>query len=147
VDSSRQGIDAARRQFPGARWEVLAAESDILQTLNELPFDLVVSTEVIEHLYAPRDWARACFASLKPGGRLICTTPYHGYLKNIMLSIFNKWDSHADPLWDGGHIKLWSRKSLGRLLTEVGLRELQFRGAGRFPYLWMAMAMSGEKPR
>ena len=33
-----------------------------------------ISTEVVEHLYAPREWAKGCFRALKPGGRLICTT-------------------------------------------------------------------------
>lgn len=147
VDVSPQGVEAARQQFPKGRWEVIAADRDMLEQLREEPFDLVISTEVVEHLYAPRDWARGCFAALKPGGRMICSTPYHGYLKNLMLSVFDKWDSHASPLWDGGHIKLWSRKTLGRLLTEVGFTNLQFRGAGRLPYLWMAMAMSGDKPK
>jgi 2-polyprenyl-3-methyl-5-hydroxy-6-metoxy-1,4-benzoquinol methylase len=114
--------------------------------LKEMPFDLVVSTEVIEHLYAPREYARGYFHALKPGGRFICTTPYHGYLKNLALALVNHWDAHANPLWDGGHIKLWSRKTLTALLTEKGFSNIQFRGAGRAPYLWMTMVMSGDRP-
>lgn len=88
---------------------------------------------------------QGCFQALKPGGRFICTTPYHGYLKNLALSIMGKWDQHADPLWDGGHIKLWSRAKLGALLEETGFTNIQFRGAGRLPGLWMTMVMSGDK--
>jgi 2-polyprenyl-3-methyl-5-hydroxy-6-metoxy-1,4-benzoquinol methylase len=33
-----------------------------------------ISTEVVEHLYASREWAKGAFRALKPGGRLICTT-------------------------------------------------------------------------
>lgn len=146
VDTSPQGIEAARQQFPKARWEMIAADRDILEQLGEEAFDLVISTEVVEHLYAPKDWAKGCFGALKPGGRLICTTPYHGYLKNLMLSVFNKWDSHANPMWDGGHIKHWSRPTLSRLLSGAGFTNLQFRGAGRLPWLWMSMAMSGDRP-
>jgi len=47
---------------------------------------------------------------LRPGGRLIISTPYHGNLKNPFIALSNKWDSHLSPPWDGGHIKLWSRK-------------------------------------
>ena len=39
---------------------------------EEEPFDIVISTEVVEHLYSPREWARACFAALRPGGRFVC---------------------------------------------------------------------------
>lgn len=50
-------------------------------------------------------------------------------------------------LWAGGHIKLWSRKTLTDLLTETGFTHIQFHAAGRLPYLWMTMVMSGDKPQ
>jgi 2-polyprenyl-6-hydroxyphenyl methylase/3-demethylubiquinone-9 3-methyltransferase len=118
----------------------------VLKNLDEAPFDIVVSTEVVEHLYAPKAYIKGCFSALKPGGRIICTTPYHGYLKNLTLSLMGKWDDHANPLWDGGHIKLWSRNTLGRLLSLGGFQNIQFTGAGRLPWLWMTMVMSGVKP-
>jgi 2-polyprenyl-6-hydroxyphenyl methylase/3-demethylubiquinone-9 3-methyltransferase len=146
VDLSEQGISIARRTHPSGRFEVIAADDAILKRLDEAPFDIVISTEVVEHLYAPRAWARGCFAALKPGGCLICTTPYHGYFKNLLLSLLGKWDTHANPLWDGGHIKLWSRRTLAKLLTEAGFIRIQFRGAGRIPGLWMTMIAKAEKP-
>ncbi len=145
IDLSESGIEIARRSYPKGRFEVLPADDQLLGRLSEPPFDIVVSTEVIEHLYAPRGYAQGCFEALKPGGRFICTTPYHGYLKNLTLSVTGHWDAHANPLWDGGHIKLWSRRTLRLLLTEVGFVNLQFRGAGRLPWLWMTMVMSGDK--
>lgn len=53
---------------------------------------------------------------------------------------------HANPLWDGGHIKLWSRKTLTRLLAEAGFVNLRFRGVGRLPGFWMTMVVRGDKP-
>jgi 2-polyprenyl-3-methyl-5-hydroxy-6-metoxy-1,4-benzoquinol methylase len=147
IDLSESGIEIARKAYPGARFEVLPANGSILDSLDEVPFDLVVSTEIVEHLYAPREWARGCFRALRPGGRLICTTPYHGYVKNLVLSVLGKWDTHLNPLWDGGHIKLWSRRTLSLLLSEAGFRNFQFSGAGRFPYLWMTMVVAAEKPQ
>lgn len=146
IDLSVQGVQLARKTYPQGRFEVLPADEHLLSNLQEEPFDLIVSTEVVEHLYAPRSYASGCFKALKPGGRFICTTPYHGYLKNLMLSLFGKWDAHANPLWDGGHIKLWSRVTLTKLLEEAGFQNIQFRGAGRLPFLWMTMVLSGDKP-
>lgn len=146
IDLSESGIAQARKSHPGARFEVLPADEHILERLGEEPFDLVVSTEVVEHLYDPRAYARGCYAATKPGGRFICTTPYHGYWKNLLISLAGKWDSHANPLWDGGHIKLWSRSTLSQLLIEAGFQDLEFRGAGRLPVLWMTMVMSGQRP-
>jgi 2-polyprenyl-3-methyl-5-hydroxy-6-metoxy-1,4-benzoquinol methylase len=146
IDLSEQGVALARSSYPEGRFETLAADSQILEKLAEEPFDLVVSTEVVEHLYAPREWAAGCYAALKPGGKFICTTPYHGYLKNLVISLSGGWDKHANPLWDGGHIKLWSRRTLSALLTEAGFKDLQFSGVGRRAGLWMTMVTTGRKP-
>lgn len=146
VDLSEKGIALARAAHPEGRFELISADSDILNQLGEDAFDLVVSTEVVEHLYAPRQWARACFDALRPGGRMICTTPYHGYLKNLFISFAGKWDKHADPLWDGGHIKLWSKATLSALLREAGFRDVEVRGVGRAPFLWMTMVAVARRP-
>ena len=145
VDLSESGVALARRVYPGARFEVLPADERLLERLECAPFDIVVSTEVIEHLYAPRPYVRGCHAALKPGGRFICSTPYHGYLKNLLLALTGRTIAHATPLWDGGHIKLWDRATLSELLRECGFVDLRFRGAGRLPYLWMTMLMAGDK--
>ena len=146
VDLSEQGIDAARQSYPRGRFERLPADERLLANLGEAPFDVVVSTEVVEHLYDPRSFARGCFAAVRSGGHLVLSTPYHGYLKNLAISVAGKWDTHADPLFDGGHIKLWSWRTISRLLTEVGFTDLRFAGAGRFPYLWMSMVVSATRP-
>lgn len=69
------------------------------------------------------------------------STPYHGYLKNLALSVFNKWDKHHTPLWHGGHVKFWSRKTLTQLLEANGFKVTEFHGAGRLPWLWKSMIL------
>lgn len=146
IDLSRSGIEIARQSNPGIRFEVMSADDKVLENLQEEPFDIVVSTEVVEHLFSPRPYVEGAFTALKPGGRFVCTTPYHGYLKNLAIALAGKWDQHWDPLWDGGHIKLWSRATLSKLLLEAGFQNIHFRGAGRLPWLWMTMVISGTKP-
>ncbi len=146
VDLSRSGIAIAREAHPQGRFEETHVDETLLERLGEPSFDVVVSTEVVEHLYDPRTYARGCFAALKPGGRLVMTTPYHGYLKNLAIAVLGQWDSHANPLWDSGHIKLWSKATLGQLLSEAGFVNLRFRGAGRAPWLWKSLIVSADKP-
>ncbi|MGA9246386.1 MAG: class I SAM-dependent methyltransferase [Silvibacterium sp.] len=147
IDLDEAGIRIARQSCPAGRFEVLAADKDILENLGEEPFDLVYSAEVIEHLYDPRSFMAGCYVATKPQGRFICTTPYHGFWKNLAISLAGGWDKHADPLFDGGHIKLFSRRTLSALMIEAGFEELQFRGAGRYPYLWKSMVIACTKPR
>lgn len=147
IDASPNGIDRAReRNLRGARFERLLIDEGTLDHLREEPFDLVVSSEVVEHLYAPREWAAVCHGALRPGGRVVASTPYHGFLKNMLIVLTNKWPTHFNPLWDGGHVKFWTPTSLRILLEEIGFHQFHWTGAGRAPLLWMSMVASARKP-
>jgi len=144
TDASEKGIIIAR-EINADRFFVQDLSSDKLPAqLQSIPFDTIISTEVIEHLYNPEAFINFCKQQLIPGGEIIITTPYHGYLKNLMLSIFNKWDSHMDPFWLGGHIKLWSKKTLTKILTNAGFTVVAFKGCGRFPYFWKSMVIKAR---
>ena len=123
---------------------------DLTKPLSPFPLigrcDAVISTEVIEHVFLPRIFARHCYDLLKPDGLLILSTPYHGYLKNLPLAICGKLDRHFTALWDYGHVKFWSRQTLSQLLREVGFQVTEFKGAGRVPYLWKSMVVVATKP-
>jgi len=146
IDPSESGIAVARATYPKGKFHVGFVNEHLPHVLGQASFDLLVSTEVIEHVYAPRTFVKACFQLLRPGGLLILSTPYHGYLKNLAISLAGHWDAHANPLWDGGHIKLWSRKTLSTLLLESGFEAPEFRGLGRLPFLWMSMILAARRP-
>jgi 2-polyprenyl-6-hydroxyphenyl methylase/3-demethylubiquinone-9 3-methyltransferase len=147
IDASAQRIAKARSEVPSARFEQLDISEDLLAALGEEPFDLVISTEVVEHLFLPDVWARACLAALRPGGRFVCSTPYHGYLKNLLIALTNSWDRHHHTLRSVGHIKFFSEATLRQLLTRAGFGNIRFRGAGRVPLLWKSIVMAAERPR
>src|SRR2546430_740874 len=62
IELSETGVDIARANHPEARFEVLSADERMLENLGEAPFDIIVSMEVVEHLYSPRAFARGCFS-------------------------------------------------------------------------------------
>ena len=146
MEPDAEGAAQARRLAPGLRVHALGvdhAPADLLA--NEAPFDLVVSTEVVEHLYAPRRLPRFAAAVLVPRGQLLLTTPYHGYWKNLAIALAGRWDHHHTALWEGGHIKFFSRATLGRLLDEEGFDVTGFQGVGRLPGLWKSMIVAGRR--
>jgi 2-polyprenyl-6-hydroxyphenyl methylase/3-demethylubiquinone-9 3-methyltransferase len=118
-DPSQEGIALAARAYPHIQFKVLGAYNDPA-VLGTDSFDVVVSTEVIEHLYFPRSLPRFAARVLRPQGYLILSTPYHGYLKNLTLALAGEWDRHLSLLWSNGHIKFWSRATLTKLLSEEG---------------------------
>jgi 2-polyprenyl-3-methyl-5-hydroxy-6-metoxy-1,4-benzoquinol methylase len=144
TDASEQGITIAKKRHAN-RFALQNLDHEGLpDSLTSLSFNTIISTEVIEHLYDPRafiDFCKKILIKNPDGGQIILSTPYHGYLKNLSLAIAGKWDSHANPLWDGGHIKLWSRETLGKLLQEKGFVVTDFIGCGRIPYLWKSMVI------
>lgn len=144
-DASSQGIALARKAVPEAHFEVLCSGDPIGARLGT-DWDLVVAMEVIEHLYAPRHFVAEIFDLLRPGGAFIITTPYHGYFKNLALALSGRLDRHFTALWDGGHIKFWSYRTLKQLLLETGFAAPSFLGAGRYPGFWKSMVVSVRKP-
>ena len=140
MDASESGIKIANNKYPGRFFVRDIATESLPAELAHIEFDLVVSTEVIEHLYDPRSYMKFIRNILgERKGDVIISTPYHGYLKNLVLAITNKLDRHFTVLWDGGHIKFWSRSTLTALLTEFDFKIIEFRGSGRLPYLWKSM--------
>lgn len=144
-DASAEGVAQARQAVPEGRFEVLCS-GDALGRVLGGDWDLVVSLEVIEHLYAPRRFVAEVFELLRPGGVFIVSTPYHGYLKNLTIALSGRMDAHFTALWDGGHIKFWSYNTLTAILNEAGFVACDFRGAGRLPGFWKSMVVSARKP-
>jgi 2-polyprenyl-3-methyl-5-hydroxy-6-metoxy-1,4-benzoquinol methylase len=144
LDASETGIKYAKDKHPEGIFKVASAYDNLSKQFGN-DWDIVLSSEVVEHLYDPRLYAINITNLLKPNGSLIISTPYHGYLKNIALSLAGVWDKHHTALWDGGHIKFWSYRTLKSLLQESGFDNFTFRGAGRTPYLWKSMVISAKK--
>ena len=138
IEESSAGIAIAQQNYPdcefrqGSIYEL--SDSDLQHS-----FDAVISVEVIEHLSNPRALVTAAKYCLKPGGKFILTTPYHGYLKNLALAVSGKMDAHFTAVWDGGHLKFFSVPTLTQLLTTENCTDIQFKYAGRIPYLWKSM--------
>ena len=95
------------------------ATRDSVTSLPDSGADLVLSTQVLEHVISPQSYLQECRRILKPGGFLMIST--HGY-----------WMYHPDPndLWR------WTGAGLRRLIQENGFRILQCEGV-------MGLAASG----
>ncbi|PAQ10172.1 class I SAM-dependent methyltransferase [Mesorhizobium temperatum] len=145
IDPSTSAVAMANKAYPNIRIESGSAYDDLRARYGT--FDLVLSLEVVEHLYDPRAFAKNVYELLNPGGTAVISTPYHGYFKNLALAVTGRLDSHFLALWDGGHIKFWSIRSLGMLLNEVGLEVLRFERVGRIPALAKSMIAIAQKPR
>lgn len=145
VDASKKGIDIARSAYPDVNFAVGSVYDDGFPELVGAPLDCVVSLEVVEHLFCPRKLFEVSYLLLKHGGYLIVSTPYHGYAKNLALSLVNGWDRHFAVDWDGGHVKFFSRNTLAQMASRAGFIQPRFRGVGRIAGLWKSIIMIAQK--
>jgi 2-polyprenyl-6-hydroxyphenyl methylase/3-demethylubiquinone-9 3-methyltransferase len=137
IDLSESGIALGRRSFPHLKLDVGNVYDDLVGTYGQFP--LVVSLEVIEHCFNPRLFAKTFYNLIAAGGVGVLSTPYHGYWKNLALAVAGNWDKHLTALWQGGHVKFFSVKTLGALLAEVGFKDIRFVRVGRIPPIAKSM--------
>jgi len=97
--------------------------------LEDNSFDLVWSSEVIEHVADTARWLSEVRRVLAPGGRLLLTTPAHGRLRVALGGV----ERFSEPL--GDHLHLYTRASLRRLLEDFDFGEISVRPVAGAPLL------------
>jgi len=127
MDIATNAIKMARRNHPDIPYEILNADGSI--PAKDVTYNVVWTTEVIKHVLEVHDFLSEINRVLKPNGLLILTTPYHGRLKNFMITLL-KFDRHFDP--EGSHIRFFDRKGLDRCLRKAAFAPHLFDGIGRF---------------
>ena len=93
-DISQRAIEKARQTY-NLENEDLFFEADVyeLSENNNSKFDVIILTEVIEHIFNPSDFIKTLFKLLNSGGHIIITTPNKSaYNKSIF------WTSDLPPV-------------------------------------------------
>jgi len=140
VDISQVSVSAARAKYPNLRFELATPEGGI--PFEDSFFDAVWCSEVIEHVFDVHAFLSEINRSLKPDGLLVLTTPHHGRIKNLLISLF-KFDRHFDP--EHPHIRYFDRAGLERCLKRAGFEPVSCQGIGRFFPVYRAMfAVAGK---
>jgi len=144
IDPSDRGLQIARRAYPHVRFLQADAYDDLAGQLGS--FSLVVSLEVVEHLYSPARFASTLFDVTKPGGMAVVSTPFNGYRKYLGLAALGRLDRYHQPLHEGGHIKFFSAPQLHRLLSEAGFAVEMIERVGRVSPLAKSMVAIARRP-
>jgi SAM-dependent methyltransferase len=114
ADVSRVALVRARRRLPGTR--IAELEPDAPLPFDDAAFDLVLCAETVEHVRDVQLLLSESRRVLRPGGTLALTTPASRALVRP-----------PHPL--SPHLRLFTRRSLGQLLEELGfdVRSLERR--------------------
>lgn len=111
------------------KWEkgdVTYAGGDVFELQFPFLFDVIVATEIIEHVAHPDQFLAQMAGLVKPGGHLVLTTPNGGYFLNHL----PKFSDCADPSQfeamqfkpnSDGHIFLLHQDEVMQLADKAGL--------------------------
>lgn len=89
-------------------------------------FDTIVSLEVVEHLENPRFVAREWHRLLKPGGRLVLSTPNNESWRSLVsLAVRGHFSAFTGSSYPA-HITALLRLDLARILAEAGFTSVAF---------------------
>jgi SAM-dependent methyltransferase len=112
----------------------LIAQADVTKLpFRDSSFDVVVCSEVLEHIAENRIAVAELLRVLKPGGDLAVTVPRYGP-ERICWALSRAY--HEEP---GGHIRIYRKRELLRLLTDAGAhcRCIRYRHGLHAPYWWL----------
>jgi len=116
LDLDAPGV-ARSAEMGFAAHAVDCSDPDAVAALGLEPAEVVIAGEVIEHLDAAGPFLRGLHALVRPGGRLVVTTPNASGLLNAAAAALAGWEvNHPD------HVTLYSCYTLTNLLERHGWR-------------------------
>jgi ubiquinone biosynthesis O-methyltransferase len=143
IDLSGTGIELAQKMKNERLTFKNMSIDDMIESKKKFKF--ITSFEVIEHQYLPDDFLNKINKILEDDGILLLSTPYNGYIKNLIISLLGKNDWHYNPLWRHGHIKFFSVKTLRNILEKCNFKIIKKQFSGRFYPISCSMIFLNKK--
>lgn len=125
-------LTQAHRLVPAA--PLVRCNSDNPLPYRDESFDLILMSEVIEHVASPEFTLREAFRVLRPGGAVALTTPNLWDVRRLYYPALGKiWSGDADAT----HRTLFNPRTLRTVLTAAGFHRVRVR-AGFKPLRWLS---------
>jgi glycosyltransferase involved in cell wall biosynthesis/SAM-dependent methyltransferase len=134
LEANAKAVDAARRQGHQV-WQGFAEDATFVIP-EDLFFDVVHLGQTLEHFIDPLTVIRRLRAVLKPGGRMILSTPN---LHSQQVKLFGPTWAHWHPPY---HRHIFSRKSLGILARQSDLEMIDVRSYSHIYWTCMSVQLN-----
>lgn len=144
VDIAEEPLRRARRHHPDLDLRLIAAEG--AWELSDACFDVVWAGEVIEHVADTAGWLSELRRVLRPGGRLLLSTPSLGRPSLLAAALSAaRFARRFDPR--GEDLRFYSRATLRSLIEDFGFEDVRVRGAGGPPAARRVLLASAVRSR
>ena len=120
LDVSFTNVSKAMTAIPSSNHAAVVA--DVFQLpFGENTFECIVASEIIEHLYDPALFVEKLFYVLKPGGKLILTTPYNEKVEYNLCVHCNK------PTPRNAHLHSFNEKNMKEIVQTATGKEVEIK--------------------
>jgi len=93
--------------------------------LGDEPFDLVLASDVLEHLVEPEAVLARAVARLRPGGLVVASIPNVAHVSTFLWLLAKRWPRRSHGIFDRGHLRFFGRRDMVALLRGAGLEVLR----------------------
>ncbi len=132
LDHSRYALETAQQVAPTS--SVVVSDSATSLVVSDQCVDLVLLSELVEHLPAASALLGECWRVLRPGGRIIVTTPNLWDSRRVLSPLAGHvWSGYTDPT----HINLYTPLRLARELRAAGFARVGWH-TGVKPAFWLS---------
>jgi len=128
IDLRQEFLEYAARRYEHGNIDFV--QGNVLEVELSRTFDLVFANQLIEHLVYPMEMVERLKIVLKPGGRLVVTTPNWHYLMNSLPSFTalgdpKQWE-HKQFTADGdGHFFAYKSTELCQIFVQAGMVKIE----------------------
>lgn len=98
---------------------------DIMEVEIDDSFDVIIATEVLEHVQETEAFLRRMKGLLAPGGRLIMSIPNVGHYSVVADLLSGRWDYVPAGLLCITHVRFFTRRSLSEWCARAGFAEYE----------------------
>ncbi len=130
MDLRQEFLDYAVSRYESGSIKFI--QGNVLEIDLKESFDLIFANQIVEHLVYPLKMIVRLKNLLKPGGRLIITTPNGAYLKNSLpcfsdLGDPGQWEDRQFTADGDGHFFAYHRQELVELFEQAGFSSIATR--------------------
>ena len=128
------------KEHGGGRWGLSVTDIGSLPFRNNT-FDLVICSEVLEHIPDQQGAIEEAVRVLKPGHPLVVSVPRY-WPERICWLLSNQYCTA-----DGGHVRIYRKNELVNRLQSVGLKKtaLHYAHSLHSPYWWLKCLVGPSK--
>lgn len=104
-------------------------------------YDIIVLSDVLEHLIDPGKTLREILRHLDPKGRVVISLPNIAFIKYRLLHLLGSWKYRDSGVMDGTHLHFYTLDTMKALFTTCDLRIVEQQSLTAIPKKYFVVSL------